>query len=183
MRGTVAVGAVLAALAVGCTTTGTGHGESVSPPAPATPTSTGSPSPTATPSSAPDGPLETGGAAVTLSGDLTAQVALPTLAEPDVWSSPPGPMALTWDEPGGQSLTLSGASFTSRASTSGDRVLSFVVDGPEGPVGFSSSGGECVITITPALPDNMGGVFTCASLTDTTGTVTVEARGNFAATV
>lgn len=182
MRGAAAVGAVLAALAGGCTATGTGHGASPSPEAPATPATTETSSPTVTASPAPDGPLETGAASVTLSGDLSTQVGLPTLTQPDVWSPPPGSMDLTWDEPGGQSLTLSGTAFASRSTTSSDRILGFVVDGPGGPVGFSSSRGECSVTITPALPDNMGGVFSCASLTDASGAFTVEARGTFAAT-
>lgn len=180
MRGRTAIGAICAALAVGCTTTGIGRGGSVPPPS--TPAPTVSPSPTASPSPAPDGPLETGAAAVSLTGDLTVQVGLNSLTEPDVWSAPPGSMDLQWDEPGGQFLRLSGSSFASRAATSADHVLGLVVDGPSGPVEFTSAGGECSITITPALPDNVGGVFTCASLTDVTGAFTVEARGTFSAT-
>ena len=180
MRGTMAIGAICAALAVGCTTTGIGRGESVPPPS--TPAPTASPSPTDSPSPAPDGPLETGAAAATFTGDLTLQVGFNSLTEPDVWSAPPGSMDLQWDEPGGQFLRLSGSSFASRAATSADHVLGLVVDGPSGPVEFTSAGGECSITITPALPDNVGGVFTCASLTDVTGAFTVEARGTFSAT-
>jgi len=182
MRATVAVGAVLAALATGCTTTGTGHGESVSPTTPASPAPTTSPSPTVDASPTPDGPLETGAASLTLTGDLSAQVGLPSLTEPDVWSTPPGPMELQWNEPGGQLLRLSGTAFASLAATSEEVVLELVVDGPDGPVEFMSADGGCSITITPALPDNMGGVFTCASLTDVTGSFTVEARGTFSAT-
>jgi hypothetical protein len=48
-------------------------------------------------------------------------------------------------------------------------------------VEFSSSAGECSVTITPALPDEMGGVFTCTLLTDVQGALTVDARGAFSA--
>jgi hypothetical protein len=47
---------------------------------------------------------------------------------------------------------------------------------------FSSTSGECSVTITPALPTNMGGVFTCTLLTDVEGLTTVDARGVFSAT-
>jgi hypothetical protein len=181
MRGTRVGSIVLAAFVAGCSTTGTGHGVSVSPTGPPSPSPTTSPSPSPDSTPPPDGPLTTGAAAVTVSGDLTAQVGFPTLSEPDVWSVPPGPMDLQWTEPGGRSLQLSGTSFASRAVTSADRVLTLTIDGPDGTVGFSSSAGECTITITPALPETVGGVFTCSSLVDTTGAFTVQASGNFSA--
>jgi hypothetical protein len=123
-----------------------------------------------------------GGATILLSGDLTLAVSLPTLAEPDVWSTPPAPMDLTWNEPGGQSLTVSGTSFVSRATTSTDHVLTFVVDGPGATLEFTSTAGECAVTITPALPDNVGGLFRCTGLTDGSGAFTVDATGTFTAT-
>ena len=180
MRATRLAGPILLALAA-CSTSGVGHGltPSVSPvgttPPPATPV------PTPTPTVADDGPLENGSASVATSGELALQVGFPTLVEPDVWSVPPGPMDLSWQDPGGQTLRISGTSFASRAATSGDRVLTFTVDGPDGPLEFSSQTGECSITISPALPTTMGGVFTCSGLTDTTGAVTVSAQGSFAA--
>jgi hypothetical protein len=182
MRRVWAAGAILASIAAGCGTTGTGHGVSVSPPIVVS--SPMPPSPAASPSAttAPDGPLELGGATVSISGDLTLQVSFPTLVQPDVWGVPPAPMDLTWDEPTGQSLSLSGTSFVSRAATGADRVLTFVVTGPEGPLQFTSSSGECSVTISPALPDNMGGAFTCTAVTDVDGGTTVDARGSFSAT-
>jgi hypothetical protein len=101
---------------------------------------------------------------------------------PAVWAPPPAPMDITWQGPSTQDLRLSGISFVSRAETSADRALSFTVNGPDGPVVFSSTAGECSVTITPALPDNMGGVFTCTLLTDVEGVTTVDARGVFSAT-
>ena len=78
-------------------------------------------------------------------------------------------------------MRLSGTSFVSLAATSANTVLSFTVQGPDGPVEFTSTAGECSVTITPALPDNMGGVFTCTLLTDVGGARTVDARGAFSA--
>jgi hypothetical protein len=179
MHRTVVVGAVLAAIGTACGTSGTGHGVSVSPPIVVISPSPVPPEDSATPSV--DGPLETGGATISTTGELTIQVSLPTLVEPDVWGPPPSPMNLTWDEPTGQSLSLMGTSFTSRAATGDDRALTFVVTGEEGPLQFTSSAGECSVTITPALPDNMGGVFACNAITDTEGTTTVNASGTFSA--
>lgn len=181
MRGSWAVGAVLAALGIACTSTGTAPGGvTVSPPPPdATPVP--SPTPSATASPGPDGPLQTGGASISITGDLTAQVSLPTLVQPDAWAPPPGSMDLRWSEPGGQALQLSGASFTSLASTSEDRVLELLVNGPTGPVEFRSAAGECTVTITPALPDQVGGLFRCTGLSDAGGAFTVGASGAFSA--
>ena len=172
-------GAVLVTIAASCGTTGTGHGVSVSPSVVVTsPSPTESPAPTVVP----DGPLETGGATISTTGALTVQASLSSLVEPEVWGTPPAPMNLTWDDPTGQSLSLSGTSFTSRATTGPDRTLSFVVAGPDGPTQFTSADGECSITITPALPESMGGVFTCTAITDADGNLTVNASGTFSAT-
>lgn len=181
MRAARILGAFVVTLAVACTETGFGQGPSVSPPPPdATPSATGSPIPSGTP--APDGLLAGGVASLSVSGDLTATVLLPTLEDGAVWSPPPAAMALTWRGPRGRELALSGTSFLSRQATSTDRSLSFVVDGPDGPVEFTSTAGECTVTINPALPDNMGGIFTCTALTDVEGATTVDARGAFSAT-
>lgn len=175
------VGAVLVALSAACTETGFGHGPSVSPPPrDDTPAPTVSPAPSGSPE--PPGVLVNGVASIRLSGDLTVTVLLPTLDGGAVWSPPPAEMSLTWTGPRGQSLDLTGTSFLSRQETSGDRSLTFTVDGASGPVEFSSTAGECTVTITPALPDNMGGIFTCTALTDVDGATTVDARGAFSAT-
>jgi hypothetical protein len=105
-----------------------------------------------------------------------------SIALPAVWAPPPAPMDITWQGPSTQELRLSGTSFVSRAETSTDRALSFTVSGQDGSVVFSSTAGECSVTITPAMPDNMGGVFTCTLLTDAEGVTTVDARGIFSAT-
>jgi hypothetical protein len=169
-------------LTAACSTTGVGHGTSVSPPPPdqsPTPTSPVSPTPTGSPG--PESPLDTGTATLVLSGDLSMDVPFATIATPAVWAPPPAPMDITWNGPATEELRLSGTSFVSRAATSPDRALSFTVTGPDGPVVFSSTAGECAVTITPALPDNMGGIFTCSLLTDAEGVTTVEARGVFSA--
>ena len=174
-------GALLVLLAAGCSATGIGHGPSISPP----PTSE-SPSPTVSPSATaspgPASPLNAGTGTLSLSGDLIMTVPFAAIATPAVWAPPPAPMDITWQGPTTQVLRLSGTSFVTRTETGPDHTLSFTVPGPDGPVVFTSTAGECSVTITPALPDNMGGVFTCTQLTDTEGVTTVDARGVFSAT-
>lgn len=185
MRGsgpkTSLIGAFLAVVTAACSATGVGHGPSISPPP-----SDDSPSPVVSPTpTSPSGPasaLNTGAATLTVSGGLTMDVPFASIALPAVWAPPPAPMDVTWQGPTTQVLRLSGTSFVSRAETGPDHALSFTVPGPDGPAVFTSTAGECSVTITPALPDNMGGVFTCTLLTDAEGVTTVDARGVFSAT-
>jgi hypothetical protein len=178
--------ALLVILATGmtltaCSQTGIGHGPSISPPpASSSPSVPAAPAPS--PTEGPASPLTSGVASVTLSGDVALTVSFAPLEEPAVWAPPPAPMDLTWLGAGPQELRLAGTSFLSRAQTSADRSLSFTVRGSDGAIEFTSSTGECSVTITPALPDNVGGVFSCPSITDVEGTVTVDARGVFSAT-
>ena len=186
MRGTWwrtrVLGALVAVLTAACTTTGIGRGPSAlpSPPNNSSPSPTVSPSPTGSPG--PASGLVTGLATVSVSGDLTLDVRFTRIATPAVWAPPPAPMDITWQGTSVRQLRLAGTSFLSRAGTSADRALSFTVVGPSGPVEFVSTAGECSVTITPALPDNMGGIFTCTLLTDVEGVTTVDARGTFSAT-
>jgi hypothetical protein len=178
-------GTLTVVLTVACSTTGVGHGPSVSPPPPddVSPPPTASPgSPTPTGSPGPASGLDTGAATLSLAGDLTMNVPFASITIPAVWAPPPAPMDITWQGASTERLRLSGTSFVSRAETSPDHALSFTVIGPDGPVVFASTAGECSVTITPALPDNMGGVFTCTLLTDVDGVATVGARGVFTAT-
>ena len=190
MRGTrlrtralgVLLSIVWGCISIACTATGIGHGPtpSISPPSSGgeSPTETLSPSSSVSPG--PESPLQVGGASLTVSGDLSMNVSFSTIQTPAVWAPPPAPMDITWAS-GQNELHLSGTSFVSLAATSADKVLSFTVAGAEGPVEFSSAAGECSVTITPALPDEMGGVFTCTLLTDVQGALTVDARGSFSA--
>ena len=174
-------GALLVVLAAGCSATGIGHGPSVSPP-PTSESPSPAVSPSATTSPGPASPLNAGTATLSLSGDLIMTVPFAAIATPAVWAPPPAPMDITWQGPTTQVLRLSGTSFVTRTETGPDHTLSFTVPGPDEPAVFTSTAGECSVTITPALPDNMGGVFTCTQLTDTEGVTTVDARGVFSAT-
>ena len=92
-----------------------------------------------------------------------------------------GAIALSWRGNGRQALSITGSSFAAQAPTDIDRVLEFSLPGPDGLLTFRSSAGECLITISPALVDQMGGSFTCTSVISVDGAVTVSAQGSFSA--
>jgi hypothetical protein len=124
-----------------------------------------------------------GTAAVSISGALNLSETYPSLGLPALWVPPPGDLAMRWRGPG-RELTLTGVSFTAQQSTSPERVLAFAVRGADGPIAFVSEDGECLVSISPALPDQMGGTFLCTAITgagDDGSTVTVSAQGSFAA--
>ena len=180
MRATWVKASVLAALTAACSTTGTGHGVSVSPPPAQSPIPP--PSASASVSPGPASPLTAGIANITVTGNVAIDRLFPTLVTPAVWAAPPAPMDITWSGANGQKLQLFGTSFVSRVDTSAAQGLSLTIQGPEGVLEFTSTQGECSITITPALPDNMGGRFSCTGFVDVDGSTTVDVRGTFAAT-
>jgi hypothetical protein len=175
----------IAFLVVGtaCSETGVGHGNfTVSPPPAPSESVSPSPAPSESASPGPASPLSAGVATLILSGGLSSTVPMNQLVLPAVWAPPPGSMDLIWRGSGPAELRLTGAAFVSQARTSADRTLGFTVGTPDGPLVFTSANGECSVTITPALPDNVGGVFSCSALTDGGGVTTVAARGVFSAT-
>jgi len=135
-----------------------------------------------------DAEAETGFAAgtatVTLTGAVNLSETYPSLGLPALWVPPPGDFAMTWIGSGERALTLGGVSFTAQQPTSPERTLTFTVGSGDGELAFTSSAGECLVTISPALPDHMGGTFLCTSITGDAGdgaTVAVTAQGTFTA--
>jgi hypothetical protein len=141
------------------------------------------PSGSAPPSGSPGvtGAVDTGSASVNTSGAIVTSVSYASLTSPAIWTTPPGGIALTWDGPGRQTLGLSGASFSAQRPTSTELDLRFSVRGPDGVVTFDSSTGECLVTISPALPDQMAGTFLCSKVSSADGAVQVDAQGSFSA--
>lgn len=159
-------------------------GPAVSSPAVTGPAGTGATGATgAPPTGSPGvtGAVNTGTASVSTTGVLTTQVTYTTLASPAIWAVPPGGMALNWTATRNQALGISGASFTAQQPTAPERLLQFSVQGPDGLVLFQSSAGECLVTITPALPNQMGGTFLCTNIQSEDGSITVNAQGSFSA--
>jgi hypothetical protein len=125
-----------------------------------------------------------GTASITLTGAVNLSETYPTLGLPALWVPPPGDFAMTWVGSGQRTLTLGGVSFTAQQPTSPERVLAFTVGSGDGQLAFTSSAGECLVTISPALPDHMGGTFLCTSIAGDAGdgtAVTVTAQGTFTA--
>jgi hypothetical protein len=189
-RNLVVIACVMLALAAGACT----KDEQVThfgPPPGMLPTSTPSFNPSSTstatsstePSASPGivGNMRTGGASVTTAGGVNATLTLTKLAAPAFWTPPPGDISLRWTGADQASLSLVGSAFTSRQPTSATVTLSFSIPGESAPFLFVSSAGECFVTISAAMPDQMSGIFDCGTLASSDGKVTVTARGTFTA--
>ena len=125
-----------------------------------------------------------GTATVTVTGSVNLSETYPALGLPASWVPPPGDFAMTWIGPGDRELTLGGISFTAQQPTSAERVLTFALRSVDGPIEFVSDDGGCLVTISPALPDQMGGTFLCTAIQGAVEggpIVTVMARGTFTA--
>jgi hypothetical protein len=128
------------------------------------------------------GNMRTGGASVITAGGVNATLTLTKLDAPALWTPPPGDISLRWTGAGQASLSLVGPAFTSRQPTSATVTLSFSIPGSESAAFlFISSAGECFVTISAAMPDQMSGIFDCGTLASSDGKVTVTARGTFTA--
>ncbi|HEY6567719.1 MAG TPA: hypothetical protein VI341_09395 [Actinomycetota bacterium] len=188
--GVIGLVATLASLTVAC------RGDEFDPlPSPPTAVPTGTVSVSTTPATPPSAPpsgspsgspgaagnLTAGTASLTTTGGLNATATYDTLFTPGIWTLPPGAIDLSWRGNGRQALSIRGPSFTAQLPTDVDRVLEFTVPGPDGPLTFRSSGGECLVTISPAFADQIGGSFTCVSVASEDGAVTVSAQGSFSA--
>lgn len=125
-----------------------------------------------------------GSAEVTVTGAVNASATYPALGLPALWVAPPGDFAMTWIGPGDRAMTLGGESFTAQQPTATTRVLTFSIPSADGTLEFHSDAGECLVTISPALPDRMGGTFLCTAVSgvaDDGSTLTVAAQGLFTA--
>lgn len=139
-----------------------------------------------TPSIVPDAETGFAGgtAALTVTGAVNGSETYPVLGSPALWVPPPGEFAMTWTGPGGRVFELGGVSFTAQQPTSPERVLAFTIRSSDGSLEFRSEDGGCLVTISPALPDRMGGTFLCTAIEATTvdgSQVSVPAQGTFSA--
>jgi hypothetical protein len=115
-----------------------------------------------------------------VSGDIHAQATLTELLSA-VYSPPPGGMALVWTAGGANPTTvgLGGTSFVGTRPTSPTLVLSLVAIGNTS-ASFTSTNGECSITVDSAGAANIAGSFACAGLHTSSG-ATVDVSGTFRA--
>lgn len=141
-------------------------------------------SPTATVDPEAETGFSLGAADVMVTGAVNASESYPALGLPALWLPPPADFAMTWIGPGDRAMTLSGESFTAQQPTAATRVLTFSILGDDGALEFTSDAGECLVTISPALPDRMGGTFLCTAVSGVASdgsTVIVMAQGSFTA--
>jgi hypothetical protein len=124
------------------------------------------------------GNISSGQIAFTVSGDIDAQTTLTELISA-VYLPPPGGMALVWTAADAQTVGLGGSSFVGTRPTSPTLILSLVAIGNTS-ASFTSTGGECTVTVDTAGPTNIAGSFACKGLKTTSGAV-VDVSGTFRA--
>jgi hypothetical protein len=168
----VAVLAALATLAVACTG---GGGDTPSP------TRTDRPSPSVSlPSGLPTGSglslLTKGSARMDVTGDIESSFVMNSLGGNTIWQPPNGGMALTWIDHMGNAFGVGGQVFKGTKKTATLLVASMAFDQSL----FSSTGGECTITIGKARTASMSGSISCKDLSQTGKSVSVT--GTFEAT-
>lgn len=135
------------------------------------------------PSSSPGagtGNITSGEIGLTISGDIQAQTKLTQLITA-IYSPPPGGFALVWTAGGGNPTTvgLGGTSFVGTKPTSPTLMLTLVAIG-NASASFTSTNGECNVTIDRTEPTNIAGTFECVELRGTSH-VTVNVSGSFVA--
>ncbi|MGZ4126442.1 MAG: hypothetical protein ACXVQU_12910 [Actinomycetota bacterium] len=127
------------------------------------------------------GSVTHGAATLSVSGALqTTQPAL-LLSSPAIYAPAPGGFALNWTS-GAAGFAMSGTSFVGTDPTSVSLHLTLSVHASSGTRTFSSTDGQCQVTVSQADAHTFIGAFSCAGLSDTTGSSTVTAQGTFAAT-
>lgn len=126
------------------------------------------------------GNIASGQITLQVSGDIDAQTTLTQLISA-VYSPPPGGMALVWTAGGTSPATvgLGGTTFIGTRPTSPTLVLSLVAIGNTS-ASFTSTNGECTVTVDTAGPTNIAGSFVCEGLNSTSGAV-VDVSGTFQA--
>ena len=127
------------------------------------------------------GNITGGQAAITVTGDVAATKALTNLVS-SVYAPPPGGMAIVWTAGGSDATTfgLGGLSFTGTQPTASTLSLTLTVQTDNDLSSFTSTAGECTVTIGVAGANQIAGVFTCNDLVGSEGEV-IDASGSFAA--
>lgn len=149
------------------------------------PATTGATGPTSDLPSPPPGAgsdtITGGQAAITVTGDIQATKALTNLVS-SVYAPPPGGMAIVWTAGGSDATTfgLGGLSFTGTQPTASTLLLTLTVQTADDISSFTSTAGECTVTIGVAGADQIAGVFTCSDLVGSGGEA-IDASGSFAA--
>ena len=127
------------------------------------------------------GSLTSGEVTIRVSGDVDVDTTLTQLITA-VFAPPPGGLALVWTAGGHDASTvgIGGVSFTGTMPTSPTLSLTLVAQTPEGISTFSSTDGECEVTMDVAANDEVSGGFDCRDLVGGSGEV-VDVSASFEA--
>jgi hypothetical protein len=158
-------------------------------PSPASPTSatggtgttingSGSPIPTTSPGIT--GSVTTGIATLMASGGVQTNQNMP-LTSPAVYAPQPGTFVLNWAS-GAASFAMTGVTFVGTRPSSTVLQVFLSIHSSSGTFTFGSTDGSCQITVATANATNFVGSYSCPSVTDATGKVTVAVQGTFSAT-
>ncbi len=129
-----------------------------------------------------DGTLSTGRVDLQISGDVRLDATLTNLLS-GVVSPPPGGFAVVWTAGGMDATTvgIGGGATVGTHPTSPSLVLSLVAPSAGGLHSWTSTEGECEVTIATAAAARLTGSFTCRDLASTDGAV-VDVSATFQAT-
>ena len=127
------------------------------------------------------GALHSGQLSLHVSGDIQSDSTLSELVS-TIYSPPPGAMAVVWTAGGTDptSVGIGGLTFVGTRPTSSTLTLTFAAVGSATET-FTSSNGECSITIDAAEDSQIAGSFTCTGVSSGTGGTVVDASGTFQA--
>ena len=121
---------------------------------------------TASPSTSAGAPvavqLRKGSATVRVSGGVKEKLTL-SLGPSASWQAAPGTLDLSYLTRSAEALLIQGSTPTGSTPTSSELTLSLVLQ-RHGAQAFSSTRGECRITITRSRPRSFSGRFACAKL-------------------
>jgi hypothetical protein len=129
-----------------------------------------------------DGTLSAGRMSLRITGDVEVDATLTNLLS-GVVSPPPGGFAVVWTAGGMDATTvgLGGAAEVGIQPTSPTLVLSLVAQGDGGLHSWTSTEGECDVTLTTVTTARFAGSLTCDDLASTDGAV-VDVSATFQAT-
>ncbi len=122
--------------------------------------------------------VTTGKASLQVSGTMSGTLDFPRLSE-GIYAAPPGGMALNWSDSNSDLFGIAGPSFTGSRPTASGLTLTITLKEPHGFEMFTSSAGECTITIDTAEANRISGSFYCTGLKNKKDTI--RATGTFEA--
>jgi hypothetical protein len=125
--------------------------------------------------------VTSGRADVTVVGDVRDARVYAQLTTPAVYAPEAGGITLAWRSDRFEVLTISGTVTSGAQPTSSALSVQFMMQQGSKLIAFSSSDGECGVTVETLEETSFRGSFDCAELTSIDGDRTVQAAGSFEA--